>query len=137
MFKVLTLQEIWESDVPVENDRCFKFKSTEKQPILTERISQLTEKYENFTLKKWLVYFFNHQVDKIKERSRRILMFYFVLNELKIFFERRLIFNWMFTYPGGESDLLWRHGLTILKNKVTFLFSCNVIVTSQRYRNRI
>jgi hypothetical protein len=36
MFKELTLQNIWESVMPVENDRRFKFKSAVWGPTLVE-----------------------------------------------------------------------------------------------------
>jgi hypothetical protein len=36
MFKELTLQNIWKSDMPVENGRRFKFKSAVWGPTLVE-----------------------------------------------------------------------------------------------------
>ena len=43
MFKEFTLQNIWESDMPVENGRRFKFKSAVWGPTLVEglRVSKL------------------------------------------------------------------------------------------------
>jgi hypothetical protein len=39
MFKELTLQNIWESEMPVENGSTFKFKSTLWWPTLVEGLS--------------------------------------------------------------------------------------------------
>jgi len=39
MFKELTLQNIWESDMPVENGRRFKFKSAVWGPTLVEGLN--------------------------------------------------------------------------------------------------
>jgi hypothetical protein len=41
MFKELTLQNIWESVMPVENDSTFKFKSTQWWPTLVEGLSKI------------------------------------------------------------------------------------------------
>jgi hypothetical protein len=41
MFKELTLQNIWESDIPVENGSTFKIKSTLWWPVLVEGLSEI------------------------------------------------------------------------------------------------
>jgi hypothetical protein len=44
MFKELTLQNIWESEMPVENNSTFKFKSTLWWPTLVEGLSFFEKK---------------------------------------------------------------------------------------------
>ena len=41
MFKELTLQNIWESDMPLENGSTFKFKSTLWWPVLVDGLSDM------------------------------------------------------------------------------------------------
>ena len=52
MFKELTLQNIWESDMPVENGRRFKFKSAVWGPTPVEGLTKIRiarRKYEQDT----------------------------------------------------------------------------------------
>jgi hypothetical protein len=42
MFKEVTLQNIWESDMPVENGSTFKIKSTLWWPVLVEGLSLIS-----------------------------------------------------------------------------------------------
>jgi len=44
MFKELTLQNIWKSEMPVENGRRFKLKSTLWWPTLVEGLIKVIEK---------------------------------------------------------------------------------------------